>query len=175
MTVNRDSQKGFPHGFTLIELLIVIVIMSIVATFALLSINVNQNKRLENITNQMVNVLTLAESEAMLRPATLSLVLKPDSYQFYEYHSNNDPKVSPWVPFNDKVLGNHPIPNDIKIVLKNPNEESDENPQPRVIISGSGDLIPFVILIGKTDSPPRYKIIGEANGTIKSELINAEE
>lgn len=162
-------------GFTLIELLIVIVIISIVATFALLSININQNKRLENITNQLVNLLNLAETEAMLRPATLGFALKSDSFQFYEYNAQPDTKLSHWQSLTDHALGNHPIPNDIEITLKIQNEIQPKNTDPKLIISESNDLIPFTILIGKKNMPARYKIIGKADGEIKSEFIHEEE
>lgn len=162
-------------GFTLIELLIVIVIISIVATFAVLSININQNKRLETLTNQLVNTLVLAQQEALLRPATLGLAISKNSFQFYRYNLQSDSKDKPWKPISDSLLGSRTLPNDIKMTLQIQGEEkSNSNALPKLLFSAGGDTTPFTIYIGKNKMNPRYKITGNRNGSIKSELIYAE-
>lgn len=157
------------HGFTLIELLIVIVIISVVATFALLSINVNQNKRLESFSNQLVNTLTLAEEEALLRSVTLGLSIAHNALQFYEYHPEH--KDNPWQVATDPTLSSHNLPNDIQLSLKIPGNP-DVSAAFKLIISPNGDIAPFKIFVGKKGTPSRYVIIGEDNGAIHYESIN---
>lgn len=171
--LHKGGKANSTSGFTLIELLIVIVIISIVASFAVLSINFNQNKRLESLSNQLVNTLTLAEQEALLRTTTLGFSLTQNTFQFYEYHALKDPEKSPWQPLNDNILGLHHIPKDVQMTLKIEGK-SVSTTQPKLIISPSGDITPFIIYVGKKDNPPHYKVRGEANGTIKSEMINEE-
>jgi general secretion pathway protein H len=159
------------QGFTLIELLIVILIIGIIASVATLSININQTKRLEAIANQLTNILTLAEQEAMLRPATLGFAIHTNSYRFYEYRpdiKNN------WLLLNKGIFSPHPIPKDIKLTLKM-NDESVSDLLPKLIISPSGDITPFIILIGKRNSTPLFKVTGSPSGDIHSERIDEEK
>lgn len=168
---NPTRFKKFGHGFTLIELLVVIVIISIIATFAVLTISTNQNKQLESFAKQLANTITLAEQEAMLRPATLGLKITKSSFQFYEYRPN---KPTPWYGLSDSLLGVHRIPNDIQMTLKI-GGKSVTDPLPRLIISPSGDITSFTIFISKKGDEPAYKVIGEENGTIKTKLIQEGE
>lgn len=163
--------ETFLKGFTLIELLIVIVIISIVASFAALSININQNKRLETIANQLTNVISLAQQEAILRPATLGLVINKNTYQFYEHHPQTDPEKNPWVSMTDSLFELHHLPKDVQLSLKIQGKQSPDR-IPQLIISGD-DMTPFTIMVGKKDEPAIYKIIGEANGAIKYERTDS--
>lgn len=163
-------KKG--RGFTLIELLVVIVIISIVGSFAVLTITVNQNKRLETLANQLANILTLAQQEALLRPATLGFVLTKTNYQFYEYRIPKKPDDNPWLAITSSVLGSHPIPNDVQVTLKTQNPK---NSTPQLIIAPGADITPFKIFIGKKGASPRYRVTGQANGTITSEAIDEEK
>lgn len=161
------------NGFTLIELLIVIVIISVVATFAVLSINVNQSKRLESFSTQLVNTLNLAEQESMLRPATLGFVVTKNSFQFYEFIPTQKKDENPWHTINEKTLGKHLIPKNTKLTLKIQGEVVTSS-TPKLIFTPSGDVTPFQIFIGEKSSTPIYKITGDESGTIKSERINNE-
>ncbi|MHB1946859.1 MAG: type II secretion system minor pseudopilin GspH [Gammaproteobacteria bacterium] len=161
------------EGFTLIELLVVIVIISIVASFAVLSINFNQNKRLESISHQLANTLTLAEQEALLRSTTLGFVLNSNSFQFFEFHTPKNPEDNPWQAITDGSLGLHHIPDDVQMNLK-VNGKNVPSGKPTLVISPSGDITAFVIYIAKKHSTPRYKVVGERNGSIKSEMMNEE-
>lgn len=159
------------RGFTLIELLVVILIISIVAAFAVLSIRTNQTKRLESMSQQLVNLFLLAEEEAMLRSTTLGFAFTEDSFRFYEYHPNKG--KSAWLPLNHSSLGLHPIPSDVYLVLQI-NGKTIKSTEPKVIISQSGDITPFTLLIGKRDSIPQFSVIGSRSGNIKSQRLKSE-
>lgn len=165
--------KKSVRGFTLIELLIVIVIISIVSGVAVLTISHNQNTRFDAVAKQITNILTLAEEQAMLKPAILGLELTDTTFQFYEYDDNATDKQHLWRAVTNKELGLHRIPDGTQLTLKIrdkviPNEPNNDTPQPHLIISTSGDIIPFTILIGKPGSKPQYHIIGEANGSLSN-------
>ena len=144
------------------------LIISIVASVAVLTITTNQNKNIENFTHQLVNVITLSEEEAMLRPATLGLAFTSDTYQFYQFQKK-------WIALTDKIYGEHHFSRSIKLSLKVQNKIAPLDGKPYLIISTSGDVSPFVILIGKQNHPPLFKIVGFANGNIKSEEYHADE
>lgn len=162
ITVGRDKIEGF----TLIELLIVLVIISVIASFAALSIHFNENKRLESISNQLVNLFMLAEQEAILRSTPLGFGLTKTEFQFYEYQNT----LKPWKIITTTTLGKHPIPKDISIQLKQ--NEDKEVKIPQIIISAGGETTAFTILIGKKDKRAAYAIVGEGNGSVKSKRIN---
>jgi general secretion pathway protein H len=159
------------HGFTLIELLIVMVIISIVGGVAMLTISHNQNTRYDNFAKQITNILSLAEEQAMLQPVILGLNFTDTTFQFYEYDeskANAKEKGSPWQAITTGELGLHHIPDGIQLTLKVRNKvvPIENNQLPQLIISTSGDIIPFTILIGKAGSEPRYQVVGQANGSL---------
>jgi general secretion pathway protein H len=159
------------RGMTLVEVLIVMVIISIVSSVAILTINHNQNTQYDNLAKQLTNILSLAEEEAMLKPTILGLAFTDTSFQFYEYDDSK--KSNPWQPVKNKELGLHHLPDNtaVTVRIRNqniPNDKNNETPNPHLIISTSGDIIPFILLIGKPGSKPRYQVVGEANGSLSS-------
>ena len=166
----KHGRRGSTRGFTLIELLIVIVIISIISSVAVISIRFNQNKNLETFSHQLANLFNLAEEEAMLRPATLGFALLKNNYQFYEYNENK----KTWLPLSDPRLGLHSIPGNTQIILKVHDKTIEANGKPEIIISPSGDISPFILLIGKTDNEAQYQVSAKANGEIQSAPLPQE-
>ncbi len=150
------------------------VIISIVAGVAVLSINPNQRKQYEVFSNQLVNAILLAEQEAMLRPATLGLAFTTHSYQFYTIQRDKKTNQNKWAPITDAPLGSHSLPANSKITLNIHEETIPANGQPKLIITPSNDLTPFVILIGKQGETPYYQVVGKANGEVISEIFKTE-
>jgi general secretion pathway protein H len=161
-------------GFTLIELLIVMVIISIVAGIAVITISSNQRKQYETLANQLVNSILLAEQEAMLRPTTLGLAFTKHSFQFYTIQPDPETHENKWVAIDKPPLGRHSLPNNIQITLKIQNEIVETNDSPKIIITPSNDLTPFIILIGKEDETPYYQVKGQANGEVTSATVSEE-
>jgi general secretion pathway protein H len=167
------------RGFTLVEVLIVMLIISIVGTAAILTVSRNENSRLENFSKQLSNLISLAEEQAMLQPAVLGLVFTPNTLRFYQYQESLTQKAEDkpvWLTLSDSVFAPHKIPKDMKVTLKVqgkniPANINDENIQPQLVISSSGDPTPFIIQIGKAGAKPIYQITGSENGSIKSARI----
>jgi general secretion pathway protein H len=167
------SQKT--NGFTLIELLIVILIISITAGIAAVTVSTNQRKQYEVMAAQLTNIFLLAEQEAMLRSASLGFVLKEHSFQFYIFQRSKKPGNSyEWQALTQTPLALHAIPKDMQLTLKINAETVPTDGQPHVIISPSNDLTPFVIFIGKKHETPYYQVTGKANGEVTHAVITAE-
>ncbi len=147
-------------GFTLIEVLIVIVIISIVASITMLSIHFNRNKQIESLAQNIAGLITLAEEEAMLRPGVLGLAFTTDHYQLYSYDENNHR----WQSLSSHIFNAQPIPEDTQITLKIHDKIIPAEGKPYLIISPSGDIPAFTILIGKLNQEPLYQIIGKESG-----------
>lgn len=154
-------------GFTLIEILIVMLIVSIVGVTAMLTISRNENTRLKTFANQLANTLIFAQERAMLQPVVLGFSFDDKTTQFYEFNKT-------WIPSSNKTLGRHAIPDGVGIKLLSQDKDSSPSDEikPKIIISTSGDITPFIILIGKQGSPPRYEVIGKENGKIYSAPVS---
>jgi len=161
-------------GFTLIEVLIVMVIISIVAGVAVITIHFNQRKEYETLTHQLVNAIMLAEQEAMLRPATLGLAFTARAFQFYIVEHDAKTDADRWVPINVPALRSHALPVHSQITLKIRDEVIPANGEPKFIITPGNDLTPFVIFIGKQGEKPYYQVTGKASGEVTSAIFQTD-
>jgi general secretion pathway protein H len=168
-------------GFTLIEILIVLVIISIVSTVAIMSLKANDNRKIQSFSNELGQLMSLVEEQAMLRPAVLGVKITNDHYQFLIFHSDAKMKKgeSPWALLeDDKLLGVQDVPDDIalKIVTSDVHEKQADDQAdtitPQIVFSTSGDITPFAIYVGAQGKEPRYVIRGEADGTIKTQSLS---
>lgn len=155
-------ERGGMNGFTLMEILIVIVIISIVASVATLTIHFNQNKQMESLAHQLVNQISLAQEEAMLRPIVLGIAINRNSIQFYSYNEQN----STWQLEKHNYFRVRSIPDNTVIHLKINDKSIPEDGKPHLIISSNGEIPSFIIAIGKPDEEPLYQVIGEENGNV---------
>ncbi|HSW70248.1 MAG TPA: type II secretion system minor pseudopilin GspH [Gammaproteobacteria bacterium] len=171
----RGKEVKKIHGFTLIELLIVMIIISITASIAVITISANPRKQYETFATELTNTILLAEQEAMLRPATLGLGFTSHSYQFYIREQNPETHETIWSPLSQTGFKEHKFPSNMQLTLKINNEIVPPNAEPALIIPPSNDLTPFVILIGKYQEKPYYQIIGKANGEVSSEEARSEK
>lgn len=170
----REAQIRVSKGYTLIEILIVMFIISIVATTALLSISYNKNKTIESFANQLTQILTLAEEQAMLQPVVLGVMVSDASLSFSSLKQDSTSKKNQWVPLQDTVLGTHHIPHGIQISVKVENTKSADDAEkktPQIIISSNGEASPFTIYLGKPGEKPLYAIKGEADGSITNTAL----
>lgn len=171
-------------AFTLIEILVVLFIISIVTSVALISVAHNENKKIESFANDLTQLITLAEEQAMLSPAILGLSFSTNTFQFASFQSITVKKKG-WVTLNDGILGSHRIPDSIQVEVKGGNTRFDaesgdeqdedddegENFVPQIIISMNGDVTPFSIYVGKRGEKAQYVITGDADGTITNKSL----
>lgn len=158
------------QGFTLIEILVVMVIIAIISGVILLTISTSPTKRFEYLANALNDLILTAEEEAILRPAIIGLGFSPTRYQFYIY--SQDAKQKGWQRLTDSPFESQGFPpgTDLKLVINGKTVEL--NGKPQIVILTTGEVTPFTLFIGKKGEKPRYRVIGEADGNIKSELIH---
>lgn len=168
MTYARMTNR-MAKGFTLIEILIVIVIISIVSGVALVTLSNNKNKQLENFAKQLTRLITLAEQEAMLQPATLGLAFYQHSFQFFNYKPSED---NPWQAIKTGNLGLHKIPEHIQLTLRVNDEIKTLDGKPHILLSESGDITAFTLLLANRGEKPAYVVRGYASGNVQTEVYD---
>jgi general secretion pathway protein H len=168
--------KQLNRGYTLIEILVVIFIISLVTSVAVLSIGRNENKQVEAFANQLTQMLSFAEEQAMLQPNVLGLSFNKHSLQFSSLQIEQDGTKQNWIPLNDNVLGKRDFPGDIEIGIQVGNALANNDDQtvkdvPQIIISTNGDFTPFTIYVGRKGKKPLYVISGDENGTVTNKEL----
>lgn len=159
------------NGFTLIELLIVVLIISIVASVAVLSIRQNVSKQVEQTAQQIVNLLNLTETEALLRSATLGVKVSATRLTFYEFKGDKTPQ---WHVIHQGNLKPFSLPKHVSIQLKNKNADDTKKKLVDITFFPSSDITPFILELKAKNKPPSWRIKGLHNGTLISETIHEE-
>lgn len=161
------------RGYTLIEILIVLFIISIVSTVALLTIGRSDTRDMENFVQEVTQMISLAEEQAMLNPTVLGLTFDKENFYFNSLQKNN------WQPVEDKNLNEHAIPSNLEVTIEGQAAKPDSEQRsavsrldPQIVISTNGDVTPFIIYVGKKGQKPRYVIRGEANGQVSSHALS---
>ena len=171
----KKSVMTFCKGFTLIELLIVMLIISIVSCVAVLTINTNHHKQFAIAADQIANLISFSEDEAMLRSETLGFSITSHAIQFYVYKHDYESDENPWRLIATPPLNTHQFSENILITLKNVTEKNTESGAPSVIISQNGELTPFRIFIGNKHEPPYSQVEGLPNGQINHGILHADK
>jgi type II secretion system protein H len=153
-------------GYTFIEVLIVLLILSITASMALLAVSRNEDRSLQRFTDELMQLVILAQEQALLRPAVLGMSFSDDDVQFTQYQDTGH-QPGQWVPLHDRVLHRYVIPEGIAVNLEAKESllASDQH-HPQMIISTNGEVTPFTMLVGKKGQKPQYAIVAQANGQV---------
>ncbi len=157
------SKNHNQQGFTLIEIMVVLVIMAIVATFAMLTIgSIDQNSKLKVSAFELSSLIKLAEEYAMLKPQQIGLVIHGQSYQFRAYHIHD--QDNPWQVIKTGLLsGKHQLPSSLQLSVEQADSDS-----PQILFYQNGQITPFVLMLTSINGQHGIRIFGAANGNISS-------
>lgn len=180
--INTNHAKK--AGFTLIELLVVLVIISIVASVALLTINRGENRTVKNFANELTQMLTLAQEQALLKSTIIGIFFDHHSIRFTHYQPATSDRRASWLSLDDRLLDQKNIPSGVEVDVRTDldmeegkpealtNADDEEQKSPQIVISTSGDVTPFTIFIGIKGKSARYSIKGTPDGQITTQAIN---
>lgn len=144
-------------GFTLIEILLVLVIVSIVLSCAVLTINVFDSQRQIKMTAEhLQKVIITAEQQAVLMPEVLSLMFTPNGYEFTFY------KDRQWRSLAHDVLSGR-FSAGIHAQLEQ---------KKRIVFNSSGDVTPFKLMISNKNNQKQYLLEMNGEGALKLKKIN---
>lgn len=158
----KNDYKQSQLGFTLIELLIVLVIIGIVASFALLATgDFGFDKRVGASAEQFAQLVRFAEEQAILQPSVIGIEILPQGYRFHRYLSVNNDSQAQWVLITtDPLLTYRAWPNGIYAQLT-----STQKSTSFIIISPTGDITPFTIEL-LNNRKMLYQIVGNPDGQV---------
>jgi type II secretion system protein H len=139
------------YGFTLIEILIVLLIVSIIATVATLTMRKDDALQAKLVAQELVKLFPVVQQQAILQPATYGFYYTTDGYEFLQYRTNKVTQQGLWLPIvDDRILGFHHLPKGVRIHLniieenlntgtENNDEDNDNNSAGNSNDSDNGD------------------------------------
>jgi len=179
------------RGFTLIELLVTLVIVSIILSIAVVSLNlVSDDREIRTEVRRLMSLLEVAQDDAVLQGRDFGIEFLLGGYRFVEY----DAYSGQWQDIlGADVLRTRVIPEAMEISLyledkrvlleKNvlvldAEEQADpsselRNYAPHVLIFSSGDMTPFELNIRRVTDQLTVALKGDLLGNI--EFVDDED
>jgi general secretion pathway protein H len=171
-------------GFTLVEILVVLVIMAVVISLAVLSVNVTgRDSQLDEESRRIQGLVGLLHDRALLEGRDFGLRIEPTAYEFVVY----DPRRDRWMMLNQEQEYRHrELPKGISFQLQLDSQtvvikaidrslSTDAPPPPQVAIAASGEGTPFRLTLFRDATQARASVDGDALGKITREGSNQVE
>jgi len=164
------------RGFTLIELLVVIVLLGIVSSFAVLSLNITGlDSELNEEARKIHALIRLAKEEAIIHAQEIALVVEKEKYVFmywaFEEDKNKKRKYF-WKEKESKIFRERTAHEGLKIRLETEEnidfskDDKDKNKNLTIFYS-SGEQSKFELKIYlESDKQEFYLITGNINGEV---------
>lgn len=168
-----SMERRPPHGFTLLEILIVVLLMGLMATFAVLSIGSRAlDDRLDTEARRLNELMSLAADEAVLQGVELGFIHTPDGYAFLIL------KDGEWIPVPDfdslrpRTLS-EPFYLELRVedrpVPPRNLDDEDEKLKPQVMLLSSGESTGFSLRVRARDFSVYFQLDGDAMGRLNLE------
>ncbi|MGI9245572.1 MAG: type II secretion system minor pseudopilin GspH [Steroidobacteraceae bacterium] len=162
-------------GFTLLEVLVVVIIIGIITSMAVISVNVlGGDHEMQQEAQRLQAILAQAREDAMLQSRDLGLRVDEAGFEFLEY----DGRTERWREVaDDPLLRARSLPpglrlalrledRDVKLKPRQPETERDPL-LPQVIIQASGDLAPFDVVFSRDGTDEQRRVAGTLDGRIE--------
>ena len=172
----RHHQRRAQTGFTLVEVLVVALIIGVVMAFVSLSINpTGPADRLDTEAKRLEALATTAADDAILYGREIGLDITRGGYRFLRLGDDGwQPLAGADTPLRPRELGEGLVialiaRDDDTPQLVQPDEDEDEEDvvRPEAVFLSSGEMIPFELELFSPDVEHRYRLVGEATGTLE--------
>ena len=163
LTPHPSRPKASQTGFTLVELLAVLVIVTIMAVAALLSVDlVGAGGKLDDEARRFATVAELMCEEAVLTSTEQGVHLSEAGYAFARWNGEV------WEPQAGRVYRPHPFPDQLRaeLVVGGHLVLFGETEDPQVICYSTGEMTPFELTLELPDAP-RLVLTGDGLGEVE--------
>jgi general secretion pathway protein H len=172
-------------GFTLIEILVVILIMAVVISLTVLSVNsTGRDSQLDEESRRIEGLVGLLHERAVLEGRDFGLRIEPTAYEFVVY----DTVRERWMMLSQEQEFRHrELPKGISFQLQLDSQtvvikpidrnlaSGEAPPPPQVAIAASGEGTPFRLTLQRDATQAKASVDGNALGKITREESNRVE
>jgi len=189
-------KKRQQSGFTLIEMMVVLVIMGVIVSMMVISLNTKEIKEEMEVEMTRIQVLiTLAQEEAILQGQVMALAVSENTYRFDVLNVEDET----WRPvLDEKIFRERPVVQGTSFSLvideiekearniefkrelslqelkekeqrkkERQNKDEEEDKYQRVYIEPSGEMFPFELILRTEDDSVEVKLILGHDGEMK--------
>jgi len=156
-------------GFTLLEVLVMVLLIGIIASFAVLSIRGNDPaERADREAQRLFARLELSQQEAILRGEQRGVYFTPTGYTFLLLNRDGE-----WgIPVDTDLPQSHELPQDVQLALiveDRPVEFARQQPKikPQVLLLSTGETTPFSVSLGTVSDPNSITLSGDLTGRLQ--------
>lgn len=157
------------RGFTLMEVMVVLVLIGIIASFALLSVGGGPRERLAEEARRLAALVELHQQEAILSGEPRGIQFTRTGYAVLR----QDEKGAWQPPAAAETLIQHRLPDEIALGLwveGRPAALKNAGKLPQVLLLASGEATEFVAVFGLAEErgpdTPLHRVAGDALGRL---------
>lgn len=166
--IARRRRVNRVRGFSLIEILVVVAIAAVLAYVLVIAVSGNTARQLDGAVERFQARLAHACDQAQLGGREFGVRLAADGYSFARLDG------STWrvLGGNDELRARR-WPPSLRVVLRREGNTLDLQDKvadaPHLVCFSSGELTPFVLDFALGDPPLQRRLIGSADGSLRSE------
>ena len=166
----RDRSGGFSY----LELLVVAAIVAVFVGAAMLSLGtLGSDRELQREAGRLQSLIDLLAEEAVLESRDYGLLFSETGYRFYVF----DYLTLTWLePTGDRLLAERRLQEPLQLSLELEDREVrleqdfenmdfNEQPEPQVIVFGTGQVTPFAVGFFRELNDGRFILNAEFDGT----------
>ncbi|HKJ07577.1 MAG TPA: type II secretion system minor pseudopilin GspH [Gammaproteobacteria bacterium] len=159
------------RGFTLLELLVVLVIIGIVASFAVLSVgDGGRSAEVKREAQRLASLLQLVSQQAVMQSRNYAVQFDSDGYTFLEL----DESTNHWKPVkDDRTLRARKLPDGLRLEVHIQNQPGErlghKRARPMVMLLSSGEMTPFDATLSAGGEDTGYRLSADMLGHLKLE------